>query len=137
MLYWMLSLPGSGKSLGHVAPVVRTTASYSSLNSLADISLPTLTFVLKSMPSAASRSTLLCTTPLLSFIVGIPYWSRPPMRSFRSKTVTKWPTLFNWLAQAKPAGPEPTMATFVPVLNGGICAVIHLKRYLYNHGISL
>ena len=37
------------------------------------------------------------------------------MRSDFSKTVTRWPALFNWSAAARPAGPEPTTATRLPV----------------------
>lgn len=80
------------------------------------ISLPTLTFVLKVIPSAARRETLLWTTSLESFIVGMPYCSSPPILSFLSNTVTVWPALFSWWAAANPAGPDPTTATFRPVL---------------------
>ena len=46
------------------------------------------------------------------------------MRSSRSKTVTEWPTLFNWAAAARPAGPEPTIATLLPVrVAGGLGAI--------------
>ena len=41
---------------------------------------------LKVTPSSASRSTLLCTTFLLSFMVGIPYMSRPPTWGSRSRS---------------------------------------------------
>ena len=41
------------------------------------------------------------------------------MRSARSKTVTRWPALLSWSAQARPAGPEPTTATFLPVRFSG------------------
>ena len=41
------------------------------------------------------------------------------MRSARSKTVTQWPARLSWAAQARPAGPEPTTATFLPVRVGG------------------
>jgi hypothetical protein len=53
--------------------------------------LPTLMLVLNSMPSLANRPTLLWTTSLDNFMVGIPYCSKPPTRSFRSNTVTKCP----------------------------------------------
>lgn len=48
-------------------------------------------------------------------MVGIPYCKSPPTLSFLSKTVTKWPALFSWLAHARPAGPDPTMATLLLV----------------------
>ena len=44
---------------------------------------------------------------------GMPYRSRPPMRSDRSKTVTRWPARFSCSAAASPAGPDPTTATFL------------------------
>ena len=80
------------------------------------IFFPTSTFVLKMIPSAASRETLLCTTCLDNFIVGIPYCNNPPILSFLSNTVTVWPALFNWWAAANPAGPDPITATNRPVL---------------------
>ena len=72
------------------------------------------------MPSAFITSTLRSITHFSSFILGIPYISRPPTRSLRSNTVTEWPLLFSWSAAASPAGPEPTTATFLPVrMEGG------------------
>ena len=38
------------------------------------------------------------------------------MRSARSYTVTLWPALLSCAAAARPAGPEPTTATLLPVL---------------------
>ena len=115
------------KSLGHVAPVARTTALKSDLIWLASMSTPTFALGMKvfwrllinrcvlqghetrTTPSAAMRSTRRWTTDLSSFMLkrcigrsnygetrryerpahfGIPYMSRPPIRSFRSKTVT-------------------------------------------------
>ncbi len=38
------------------------------------------------------------------------------MRSFFSNKVTSWPTRASCCAAAMPAGPEPTTATFLPVL---------------------
>ena len=38
------------------------------------------------------------------------------MRSLFSNTVTSWPARASCCAQASPAGPEPTTATFFPVL---------------------
>ena len=51
-------------------------------------------------------------------MLGMPYISRPPGRSARSKTVTLWPALLSWAAAESPAGPEPTTATFLPVRTG-------------------
>lgn len=65
---------------------------YSGQNStLAEMSFPTLMLVLNWMPSLANSSTLLWTTSLDNFMVGIPYCSKPPTRSFRSNTVTTCP----------------------------------------------
>ena len=113
------SRPGSGKSRGDVAPRHKTRASFSSYKSRAEMSLPTLTFVWKRMPSSSSSRMRRCTTCLDNFMVGIPYCKRPPMASFRSKTVTQWPALLSCWAQANPEGPEPTTATFIPVRMAG------------------
>src|SRR5665811_2100592 len=43
------------------------------------------------------------------------------MRLFFSNTVTLWPTRASCCAAAKPAGPEPTTATFLPVFFSGGC----------------
>ena len=57
---------------------------------------------------------------LSSFMFGMPYMSRPPRRSSRSNTVTGWPALLSCSAAARPAGPEPMTATFLPVrISGG------------------
>src|SRR3546814_5083097 len=45
------------------------------------------------------------------------------MRLFFSNTVPEWPARASCWAQAKPAGPEPTTATFLPVLLAGGCGV--------------
>lgn len=41
------------------------------------------------------------------------------MRSARSNTVTVWPARVSCCAAARPAGPEPTTATFLPVSRSG------------------
>ena len=46
---------------------------------------------------------------------GIPYRSRPPIRSLRSYSVTACPARASCWAAAMPAGPEPTTATVRPV----------------------
>ena len=43
------------------------------------------------------------------------------MRSLFSNTVTSWPTRASCCAAARPAGPEPTTATFLPVLAAAGC----------------
>ena len=45
------------------------------------------------------------------------------MRSFFSNTVTSWPARASCCAAARPAGPEPTTATFLPVLAFGGCGM--------------
>ena len=115
------SRPSIGRSLGLVAPPQSTTESFSSTSCVAGRSTPISVRVTNLTPSASIRSTRRCTTFFFSsFMLGIPYISRPPMRSARSYTVTQWPARLSWAAQAKPAGPEPTTATFLPVrLSGG------------------
>ena len=55
---------------------------------------------------------------------GMPYISRPPIRPARSNTVTTWPGRLSWSAAARPAGPEPTTATRLPVRTSGGSGVI-------------
>mmetsp|Transcript_53404 Transcript_53404/g.169818 ORF Transcript_53404/g.169818 Transcript_53404/m.169818 type:complete len:240 (+) Transcript_53404:1053-1772(+) len=106
--------------LGLVAPVASTTASLAASISAAEWVTPMLASVTKVMPSAAMRSTRRCTMSILSvFMLGTPYIMSPPMRSARSYTVTEWPILLSWSAAARPAGPEPTIATFLPVRTAG------------------
>ena len=51
------------------------------------------------------------TTDLSSFMLGMPYMSRPPVRSWRSTTVTRAPLRASSQALTRPAGPDPTTAT--------------------------
>src|SRR5215208_3599033 len=46
----------------------------------------------------------------------MPYMRRPPILSSFSKTVTLWPAQLSCWAAARPAGPDPTTATCLPVL---------------------
>ena len=46
------------------------------------------------------------------------------MRSLFSNTVTLWPARFSWAAAARPAGPEPMMATFFHVRAAGASGTI-------------
>ena len=78
--------------------------------------------VTKRTPSSAISFTRRSTSPLSSFMLGMPYMSSPPIRSARSKTVTVCPALLSCWAAASPAGPEPTTATRLPVRTGGGCA---------------
>ena len=88
------------------------------------MSAPTVTPVRKSMPSSSMSPTRRETTSLSSFMLGIPYISRPPTRPARSNTVTWWPALLSWSAAERPAGPEPMTATRCPVLVSGGAGVI-------------
>src|SRR5690606_23002988 len=45
--------------------------------------------------------------------------------SLLSKTVTQCPALFNWAAAARPAGPDPIIATRLPVLLFGGLGLIY------------
>ena len=47
--------------------------------------------------------------------------STPPGAWNASNTVTSWPSLASSPAAVRPAGPEPTMPTFLPVCVG--CAL--------------
>ncbi len=81
---------------------------------------PTSALTMNSIPSCRSNSTLRLTTSFLSsFILGIPYIRRPPMRSSLSYTVIWWPAELSCAAAARPAGPDPTMATCFCVLELG------------------
>ena len=73
--------PATGKSRGIVAPVASRTASDRASSSAGSRSLPTSTPVSNRMPSRSSRSTRRATTCLSSFMFGMPYMSRPPIRS--------------------------------------------------------
>ncbi len=57
---------------------------------------------------------------------GMPYRSSPPMRSSRSKTATVWPARVSCWAAASPAGPDPTIATVLPVSRSGGCGCTQL-----------
>lgn len=109
--------------------MARQMASYFFSKSDPVMSSPTLTLVLKVTPSSVIKSIRRCTICLDSFMVGMPYWRRPPIRSCRSKTVTKWPALLSWSAQARPAGPEPMIATLRPERIFGLCAFIQPFSY--------
>mmetsp|Transcript_23427 Transcript_23427/g.67265 ORF Transcript_23427/g.67265 Transcript_23427/m.67265 type:complete len:268 (+) Transcript_23427:3369-4172(+) len=123
------SRPGILRSRAVVEPVASTSASYSSSSCLgvgatmdaspASHGLPPMLPAGPQMyrtPSFSISSTRRITTSILSaFMLGTPYIIRPPGRSARSKTVTEWPILLSWSAAAMPAGPEPTMAMFLPV----------------------
>ncbi len=80
------------------------------------------------------------TMRLSSFMLGMPYISRPPGRSARSYTVTVWPALLSWSAAASPDGPDPMMATVLPVRTAGGCGTIQpisKPRSMMAHSIDL
>ena len=72
------------------------------------------------MASADMEEMRRATISFGSFILGMPYISRPPARSAFSKTVTECPCRFRRSAQASPEGPLPTTAADFPVLVSGI-----------------
>ena len=62
---------------------------------------------------------------LFNLKLGIPYLNNPPNPLSFSKMVTWCPLRFNCCAAANPAGPEPIMATFLPVrVFGGRALII-------------
>ncbi len=109
------SRPGTHKSRDAQAPPESNRASLCCFNSFASISLPTWLLVLKVTPSASSCSSRLSSLFFSILNSGIPYLSKPPIRSALSCTVTSWPARASCCAAASPAGPEPIMATFLPV----------------------
>ena len=109
----------SPKGRGAPAPQQRITASYSASSRFATAPSEASTPQTKVTPSSVIRSMRRRTTDLGSFILGMPYISRPPGCSARSMTVTMWPRRFSWSAAARPAGPEPTTQTFFPDHWGG------------------
>ena len=75
--------------------------------------------VRNSTPSACMILMRRSMTDLSSFMLGMPYISKPPTRSARSKTVTAWPRMLRYSATERPAGPLPMTATLLPVRAGG------------------
>ena len=73
-------------------------------------------------PSASIIATRRSMNRFSSFMFGMPSAGgvRPGFLS-RSKTVTSCPRWLSWSAAARPDGPEPTMATRLPLLTSGIC----------------
>mmetsp|Transcript_68874 Transcript_68874/g.164316 ORF Transcript_68874/g.164316 Transcript_68874/m.164316 type:complete len:290 (-) Transcript_68874:5085-5954(-) len=130
----LASRPGIGRSRGMVEPAHRSTASNLPLSAEHDTALRsgdpaaftaaapsgrTSTLQMKSIPSAWRSSMRRWTTRLSSFMFGIPYMSSPPGRASRSNTVTWWPIWLSSSAAARPAGPDPTIATVCPVRSLG------------------
>ena len=113
--------PSTGRSRGCVAPVQITVASKSRSSSCASTLSPTLALQMNLMPdcsiSSIRRNTI---SRLSSFMFGMPYISNPPGRSSRSSTVTRCPARLSCSAAARPAGPEPMTATFLPLRVFGV-----------------
>mmetsp|Transcript_25909 Transcript_25909/g.86846 ORF Transcript_25909/g.86846 Transcript_25909/m.86846 type:complete len:270 (-) Transcript_25909:385-1194(-) len=126
------SRPGRRRSLGVVEPTARSTASWPFRRSAADRSTPTSTLHLKAMPSASRRSSLRWTFSLASFMLGMPYMSKPPGFSSRSYTVTVCPRRLSMSAAASPAGPDPMTATVLPVRTAGGCASTQPSRNAFS-----
>ena len=89
------------------------------------MSLPTFTPQRNSIPSSSICRTRRQTRAFSSLKSGMPYMSKPPGRSERSKTVTRCPARFSCCAAASPAGPLPTTATRFPVRSAGGWATTH------------
>mmetsp|Transcript_84330 Transcript_84330/g.217161 ORF Transcript_84330/g.217161 Transcript_84330/m.217161 type:complete len:280 (+) Transcript_84330:1007-1846(+) len=116
-----------------VAPVATITASFCMHRSDIVTSLPTSVLYLNSIPSSWSSFSRRRTFPVLSsFIEGMPYMSRPPPRSARSMTLTKWPARFSCWAAARPAGPEPMIAMRRRVRSSGGCGLIQSLEKPYS-----
>ena len=117
------SRPGTGKSRGNSAPPDNTTASKSASKIDAGVSTPMCWFTRNCTPSASicAMRRSMCDFSILKS--GIPWRSNPPMRSDFSNTIASCPARANCCAAAKPAGPEPTTATRLPVLCFGGCGI--------------
>ena len=112
--------PSIGRSRGCVAPTHRTVASNSLRKICGSTLSPTSALQINLTPSCSiSLRRRERTSCLSSFMFGMPYMSNPPGRSARSKTVTVWPAALSCAAAARPAGPEPMTATFLPVRTFG------------------
>src|SRR3989338_3026063 len=112
-------LPSISKSRLTREPPDRHTASNSFFNFDTDISTPTSTLALNTMPPCCKILMRLSSTHFSSLKSGMPYLKIPPILSSRSNITTLWPALFNWSAHAKPAGPEPITAICFPVRTFG------------------
>ena len=126
------SRPGTLRSRGASEPSASTTASKSRITSSAGISffakectpssnlsVPTAVPSSKVTPSAFICSRRRSISGFSSLKSGMPSAIRPPARSFFSKTVTRCPSRASCCAQARPEGPEPITATFLPVRMSG------------------
>mmetsp|Transcript_31538 Transcript_31538/g.95340 ORF Transcript_31538/g.95340 Transcript_31538/m.95340 type:complete len:278 (-) Transcript_31538:273-1106(-) len=108
-----------------VAPVAQITASFCAHRAASVTSRPTSMLYLNEIPSPSSSFKRRCTFSVFaSFMEGMPYISRPPPRSARSRTCTTWPARLSCCAAARPAGPEPMMTTRLFVRACGGCGVI-------------
>jgi hypothetical protein len=102
-----------------------STASLAARISWMSVVTPTCELATNSTPSSVSSSIRRSTIALSSFIAGMPYIMRPPKRSSRSCTLTWWPRRLSRAAAARPAGPEPTTATRLPLRSRGGCGRTH------------
>ena len=92
---------------------------YPSLNNLFKvITGPTIEFIFILTPRSKRRSINKSINFLGNLNSGIPYAKTPPILSFFSKIVTSYPFLASSNATVRPAGPEPIIATFIPLLSG-------------------
>ena len=114
------SRPSTGRSLGCSAPIQRHTASKSLSRASAVTSTPAFMPVLNSTPSSCISFMRRSITFLLSLKSGMPKRRSPPGFSFFSNTVTVCPAWFRQSAAARPEGPLPITATFLPLLTFGM-----------------
>ena len=101
---------------GSPAPEPTKRASNSLRRSSTVLVFPTMKSVRMFTPRLRTYSTSRRTIALGSLNSGIPYARTPPQSWSASKMVTSWPRMTRSLATVSPEGPEPTMATFFPVL---------------------
>ena len=80
------------------------------------LSFPISQFKVNFIPASINQSILLCIRYLSSLKPGIPYVSSPPAFGSLSNISTSIPALNKYVAVLIPAGPLPTIATFLPIL---------------------
>ena len=109
--------PGIPIKLGKPAPeATKTPQKPSASNCFTSSVLPTIQSFIKCTPNCFRFSISWSTMALGRRNSGIPYFRTPPISCKASKTVTSYPCFTISPANDKPAGPEPTTATFFPFL---------------------
>ena len=93
----------------------RNTASYSCSSVSNSTSVPISVFRRNSTPISSNTARRRSMTFFSSLNSGIPKVSRPPISGYLSNTTGLTPLRARISAQPKPAGPAPTIATFLSV----------------------